>query len=110
MSLIIDPMNFRVFDDHLAEVLDCGDEVGEWLDIFLGKTGLRMVYHFLKKTQREMTGLQKKFPHFLPTDKVLIIFLYFYYISNISHSKCLNYNMVLVCLNRVHFQIKQVTC
>jgi len=59
----------RIFDDQVAEVLDCGSEVGEWLSKFLEKEGLRLVYHALDKTQRTMTGLQKKFPYFVPTDK-----------------------------------------
>lgn len=62
--------NFRIFDDFVAETLDCGDDVGKWLDDFLGKTGLRVVYHSLEKTQRPMTPLQKKFPTFVPSDKV----------------------------------------
>jgi len=59
----------RIFDDHVASALECNPEVGKWLDSFLEKTGLRLMYHYLGKTQREMTPLQKKFPHFVPQDK-----------------------------------------
>jgi hypothetical protein len=59
----------RIFDDHVKVALDCGDEVGKWLDTFLDKSGFRLMYHFLDKTQREMTPLQKKFPDFVGFDK-----------------------------------------
>jgi hypothetical protein len=65
----------RIFDDKVAEVLDCGDEIGKWLDTFLEKSDFRMVYHYLEKTQRAMTSLQKKFPSFRPKDKVFLLLL-----------------------------------
>lgn len=75
----------RIFEDKVAEALDCGDAVGVWLASFLGKDGLRLLYHSMEVTQRELTPLQKKFPHFIPTDKVcklvymrLVLILYKY--------------------------------
>jgi hypothetical protein len=69
-SFVTFQQTIRIFDDRVAVALDCGDEVGEWLDSFLEKGGLRLVYHFSDKTQRNMTSLQKKFPMFSPADKV----------------------------------------
>lgn len=60
---------YRIFDDSVALTLDCGDEIGKWLDTFLGQTGFRLLYHPTQKTQRERTKLQKKFPTFVPEDK-----------------------------------------
>ncbi|ODM96337.1 Mitochondrial amidoxime-reducing component 1 [Orchesella cincta] len=59
----------RVFEDRIAEALDCGDEVANWLSKFLEMDGLRLLYHYRETTQRELTSLQQKFPHFSPEDK-----------------------------------------
>jgi len=56
----------------VKEVLDCGDEIGKWLDTFLEGNGYRLVYHALGRTQRTLTDLESKFPGFLPKDKVRI--------------------------------------
>lgn len=61
----------RIFEDRVAEALDCGDEVANWLSKFLEKDGLRLLYHFIDKTQRDLTPLQKKFPNFDPSHKVI---------------------------------------
>jgi uncharacterized protein YcbX len=59
----------RIFLDNVAEALDCGDEVANWLSNFLEKDGLRLLFHSKEGTQRALTALQEKFPYFTPTDK-----------------------------------------
>jgi len=59
----------RIFLDNVAEALDCGDEVADWLSKFLEKDGLRLFFHSKEVTQRSLTSLQEKFPYFTPSDK-----------------------------------------
>jgi len=59
----------RIFYDHVAEVLDCGDDMAEWLSKYLETPGLRLYYHFLNKTQRSLAAIELKLPTFVPQDK-----------------------------------------
>ena len=72
-------LTHRFYTEKLAEVLDCGDEVGDWLDGFLGSSGHRLYYHHQETTQRAaQSPLQKRF-QIPPSAKVQsIFFIYFF--------------------------------
>jgi len=61
-------VNCRVKHDSHMKALDCGDDVAQWFQEFLGNSSYRLYYHHLNKTQRTFEPYMYKCPQFEQSD------------------------------------------
>jgi hypothetical protein len=60
----------RVKHDHSVRALDCGDEVADWFQRYLGKEDFRLNYHHINETQRTFEPYMYDCPQFEQSDMV----------------------------------------